>query len=69
MTVLLTGRDLTVDEVVAVARRGARVALDAAARERMAAAHSLAQRVFESGVPTYGLTTGYGAQKRVAVTP
>ena len=35
----------------------------------MAAAHALAQRVFESGVPTYGLTTGYGAQKRVAVTP
>ncbi len=69
MTVLLTGRDLTVGQVTAVARRGERVALVAAARERMAAAHALAQRVFESGVPTYGLTTGYGAQKRVAVTP
>ncbi len=69
MTVLLTGRDLTPDQVVAVARRGERVELAAAARGRMVAAHALAQRVFESGVPTYGLTTGYGAQKRVAVTP
>jgi len=69
MTVLLTGRDLTVGQVAAVARRGERVGLDPAARERMAAAHALAQRVFESGVPTYGLTTGYGAQKRIAVTP
>ena len=68
MTVLLTGRDLTVGQVAAVARRGERVELDAAARERMVAAHALAQRVFESGVPTYGLTTGYGVQKRVAVT-
>ena len=35
----------------------------------MAAAHAPAQRVFDSGVPSYGLTTGYIAQKRVAMTP
>ena len=56
-------------QVAAVARRGEHAAIDCAARGRMAAAHALAQRVFESGVPTYGLTTGYGAQKRVAVAP
>jgi histidine ammonia-lyase len=69
MTVLLTGRDLGLSQVVEVARGGERVALADSARRRMIKAHELAQRVFESGAPTYGLTTGYGAQKRVAVTP
>ena len=68
MTIVLTGRDLTLAQVIDVAREGARVALDDGARERMAQSRALAQRVFESGVPTYGLTTGFGAQKRVAVT-
>ncbi len=68
MTIVLTGRDLTLAQVIDVAREGARVALDDDARERMARSHALAQRVFESGVPTYGLTTGFGVQKRVAVT-
>jgi histidine ammonia-lyase len=69
MIVTLTGRDLTLAQVVAVARERARVALDDGARARMARARALAQEVFERGEPTYGLTTGYGAQKRVAVTP
>ena len=68
MTIVLTGRDLALAQVVDVAREGARVALDDVARERMARSHALAQRIFESGVPTYGLTTGFGVQKRVAVT-
>ena len=67
MTVTLTGRDLTLEELVRVARGHERVALDAEARERMTRARALAERVFASGVPTYGLTTGFGVQKRVAV--
>ena len=35
----------------------------------MTRARALAQTVFERGEPTYGLTTGFGAQKRVSVTP
>jgi len=69
MTIVLTGRDLTLAQVVDVARDNARVALGAGARERMARAHALAQRIFESGAPTYGLTTGFGVQKRVTVGP
>ncbi len=69
MAVLLTGRDLTLRQVVDVARENAPVALDKGARERMTRARALAQTVFERGEPTYGLTTGFGAQKRVAVDP
>ena len=68
MTLVLTGRDLTLHQVIDVARDNARVALGPQALERMPRAHDLAQRVFASGAPTYGLTTGFGAQKRVAVT-
>ncbi len=68
MTVVLTGRDLTLQQVVDVARDNERVALDEGARERVARAHALAQAVFDSGAPTYGLTTGFGVQKRVTVS-
>ena len=40
-TVVLTGRDLTIDQVVQVARYGAKVALSPEARQRSADAHAL----------------------------
>jgi histidine ammonia-lyase len=67
MTVLLTGRDLTVDDVAAVARGDVRVELTDEALEAMEAASSLADRLFDLGRPVYGLTTGLGAQKRTSL--
>jgi histidine ammonia-lyase len=64
MTVVLTGRDLTLGDVVAVARGGARVELAEAALTAMAAASALAAGIAERGEPVYGLTTGLGVQKR-----
>ena len=64
MTVLLTGTDLTLADVVAVARGGERVELAAEALAAMAAASALAAGVAERGEPVYGLTTGLGVQKR-----
>ena len=64
---LLTGKDLTLDEVVAVARDGRPVELTEEAVEAMSAASSLADHIFERGLPTYGLTTGLGAQKRTSL--
>ena len=67
MQVLLTGKDLTLDEVVAVARDDEPVELANEAVEAMAAASSLADHILELGLPTYGLTTGLGAQKRTSL--
>jgi histidine ammonia-lyase len=67
MTVVLTGSDLKLDDVVAVARRGDVVELAADALERMRQARALADRTRAAGTPTYGLTTGLGVQKRVTV--
>ena len=59
------GKDLRLDEVVAVARGRETVALAADALERMARARALADASAARGHATYGLTTGLGVQKRV----
>jgi histidine ammonia-lyase len=64
MTVLLTGSDLTLTDVVAVARGGERVELAEEALSAMTAASALAAAVAERGEPVYGLTTGFGVQKK-----
>jgi histidine ammonia-lyase len=66
MTVVLTGRELSLGDVVRVAREGERVVVAAEALERMRRARLLAEQAFESRAPVYGLTTGLGVQKRTA---
>lgn len=58
--VVLTGADLTVADVEAVARHGARAALDAHARERMAEARAVIDALVARGEVVYGVTTGFG---------
>ncbi|MDQ2965056.1 MAG: histidine ammonia-lyase [Chloroflexota bacterium] len=58
--VVLTGADLTVEDVEAVARRGAEVALDVHARERMQEARAVIEDLVASGEVVYGVTTGFG---------
>jgi histidine ammonia-lyase len=65
MTVLITGRTLTLEEVVRVARRREPVRLDPSARERMAQARVVVERVVAAGDAAYGITTGVGVLKRV----
>jgi histidine ammonia-lyase len=67
MPVVLTGRSLTVDDVVAVARRDVRVEFADEALEAMEQASLLADHLFDRGLPVYGLTTGLGAQKRTSL--
>ncbi len=64
---VLTGSDLTLDEVVRVAREGERVELHADTTERMLAARAVVEAHLEAGTPVYGLTTGVAARKRDAV--
>jgi histidine ammonia-lyase len=59
-TVVLTGADLTIADVEAVARHGARAALDVHARARMDEAQALVGRLVDAGEVVYGVTTGFG---------
>jgi histidine ammonia-lyase len=65
----LTGRDLTVAQVAAVARNGARVTLAPAARERMQGSRAVIERVVAEGRTVYGVTTGFGDLADVRIEP
>jgi len=60
-TIVLTGRDLTIDEVVQVARYGAKVALTPEARQRSADAHALLLEAAAEGVSVYWFNRGSGS--------
>src|ERR1700675_2738609 len=57
-TIVLTGRDLTVDQVVQVARYGTKVALTPEARQRSADAHALLLEAAAEGVSVYWFNRG-----------
>lgn len=69
MTVVLTGRDLTLAEVLRIARAGEAVELAPAADERMRATRAVVESAAADGREVYGLTTGVGAKKKAAVAP
>ena len=58
----LNGHGLTPAAVAEVARARRPVALDPAARARMAEARQVIERALESEAPVYGVTTGLGAR-------
>ncbi len=57
--VVLTGADLTIADVEAVARGGAAVALDVHARDRMQEARDGIEALVARGEVDYGVTTGF----------
>jgi histidine ammonia-lyase len=59
--VVLTGADLTVADVEAVARHGVGATLDVHARSRMEEARAVIERLVDEGAVVYGVTTGFGA--------
>ncbi len=65
----LTGRDLVVADVVAVARGGRAVALAAEAADRMRTSLAVISRVVGEGQAVYGVTTGFGDLADVRVEP
>jgi histidine ammonia-lyase len=62
------GKDLTLADVVAVAR-GAAVEFGDAARARVEAARAVIERVVASGETVYGVTTGFGSLADVRIDP
>jgi histidine ammonia-lyase len=53
--------------VVAVARRGARVAIGGEARERVRASRKHVERMIDDTHPVYGVTTGFGALANTSI--
>src|SRR5580698_9126893 len=69
MMIVLNGSDLTVTQVIAVARQGATVRLAEQARADMATAREIVIDVLSGGKPVYGLTTGVGERKKFTLDP
>jgi len=65
----LTGTDLTIDNVIEVARGRREVALDPTAAERMRASREVIDRLVEEGATVYGVTTGFGDLANVRIDP
>jgi histidine ammonia-lyase len=67
--VTLTGADLTIADVEAVARGRAMVRVDAHARRRMEEARAVVERLVAAGEIVYGITTGFGDLAATFVPP
>jgi histidine ammonia-lyase len=65
--VTLTGRDLSIEQIVMVARHGARVEMSAAAREREADNYGLLLEAAAEGVPVYWFNRGVGEQRETVM--
>jgi histidine ammonia-lyase len=63
VTVVLTGLDLSLEDLVRVAREGEDVELAVAAIERMSEARAVAERAIAGQTTVYGVTTGVGVRK------
>ena len=66
--VLLSGQDLRLEQVAAVARHAAAAALGAEARARMAASRATIEALVARGDPVYGVTTGFGDLATVRIS-
>src|SRR3990170_3316261 len=66
--IILTGRDLTLEAVEAVARHGAPAILAPEARRRMAQSRAVIEAIVARDEAVYGVTTGFGdlATKRIS---
>ena len=67
--IVLTGADLSIADVEAVARHGAPVRLDDAARGRMQEARDVIEALVAEGAVVYGVTTGFGDLATTFIEP
>jgi histidine ammonia-lyase len=65
----LTGRDLSIDNVIEVALGRREVTLDPGAADRMRASRAVIERLVADGATVYGVTTGFGDLADTRVGP
>jgi histidine ammonia-lyase len=66
-SIVLTGRDLSIDQVTAIARYGAKVTLSPEAKQRQSDAYGLLLEASAEGVPIYGFNRGAGAGREISL--
>ncbi len=66
-TITLTGHDMTIEQVVLIARHGAKVKLSPEARQRSADAFGLLLQGAAEGMPIYWFNRGAGSQREVSI--
>jgi len=64
----LNGQDLTIEQVVEVARNGAAVRLSAQAQEALLASRETVERLISGGQVIYGINTGFGKFSEIAIS-
>jgi len=67
VSVGLDGSPLSIDQVVAVARDGEKIAVSDSIAARMAPARRVVEEAVERGAVVYGITTGFGALANVRI--
>ncbi|MEJ1155200.1 histidine ammonia-lyase [Microbacterium marmarense] len=67
--VLVGASPLRAEDVVAVARHGAKVDLDAAAMARVSSSRTLVEQLADDPAPHYGISTGFGALATTFIAP
>lgn len=66
-TIVVNGKDLTLQDVLAVTREDARVTVDPAAMERVVRAREVVDGLIREKRPMYGINTGFGRFSEVAI--
>jgi histidine ammonia-lyase len=69
MTITLNSSGLTMEQVVEVARNGAKIEISKEALEKMAATRSHIETLAKADVPVYGISTGFGALANRHIAP
>ncbi len=67
--VVLTGDDLTIEQIEAVCRRSAMVSLSDKAKGAIKANRAVIERKIEAGIMIYGVTTGIGEFSKIQISP
>lgn len=67
-TIFITGQDLTLENIVAVCRNDAPVALTEEAKNRILASRSVVEQLVEDEAVIYGITTGFGKFSDVPIS-
>lgn len=66
--VILTGNDLTLEEMVAVSRKGCKVALSEEAKKSVLESRKIIDDIVENEKVVYGVTTGFGEFCNVSIS-
>ena len=69
MTITLNSSGLTMEQVVEVARNGAKIEISKEALEKMATTRAHIETLAKAEVPVYGISTGFGALAHQHIAP